>query len=204
MTVGAVKGVVFDIGNVIVRWNPRTLYAKIFPDPAERDWFLTHVCTMAWHTAHDGGVTFADNRAILLAQFPEHAEAIEAWELRWDEMFSGAIAETESVIEDLAARGVPKFALSNMSHETEAMTFAMSPAFAHLRATVVSGREKVMKPSPRIFEILCERARMTPGELMFVDDSPLNIAAARALGFDAFLFYDPASLRPALEQRGLL
>ena len=201
---GAVRGVVFDIGNVIVRWNPRTLYAKIFPDPAERDWFLTLVCTMAWHTAHDGGVSFADNRAVLLLQFPEHAQAIEAWELRWEEMFSGAIAETESVIEDLAARGVPMFGLSNMSHETVASTFALSPAFAHLKDTVISGREKVMKPGPQIFEILCERAGMAPGEMMFVDDSPLNIAAAAALGFDAFLFSDPASLRPALEQRGLL
>ena len=70
----------FDVGNVIVRWDPRTLYSKIFPDPAERDWFLANVCTMAWHMRHDAGVSFAENRAELVAAFPEHEAAIEAWE----------------------------------------------------------------------------------------------------------------------------
>ncbi len=201
---GPVRGVVFDVGNVIVRWDPRTLYSKIFPDPAERDWFLSHVCTMEWHGAHDGGVSFADNRAPLLARYPQHAAAIHAWEERWDEMFSGAIPETESVMRDLAARGVPMFGLTNMPDTTVDMTFAMSPVFAHLTHTVVSGRVGAMKPSARIFELVCEAAGMRPDELIFVDDSATNIEAARALGFDVHLFADPAALRPALEARGLL
>ncbi|MFI4936636.1 MAG: HAD family hydrolase [Caulobacterales bacterium] len=204
MASGAVQGVIFDIGNVIVRWDPRTLYARVFPDPAECDWFLANVCTMAWHTAHDAGVSFAKNRRPLLERYPEHAGAIHAWEQRWTEMFSGAIAETEAAIEALAARGVPMFGLTNMSHETVAATLAMSPAFARLTDIVVSGREGVVKPDPRIFEIACERAGMAPGQLLFVDDSPPNVEAARALGFDAWLFADPAALRPALAARGLL
>jgi 2-haloacid dehalogenase/putative hydrolase of the HAD superfamily len=199
-----IRGVVFDFGNVIVRWDPRTLYAKIFPDPAERDWFLANVCTLEWHTLHDAGVTFAENRARLIARFPEHAEAIRAWELRWLEMFSGAIAETEAAIEALAARGVPLFGLSNISVEMEACVTAMSPAFAQLQDSVISGREGVVKPDPRIFEILCQRTGMAPGELFFIDDSARNIDAARAFGLDALLFDDPAALWPALEARGLL
>lgn len=101
------KAVVWDFGNVIVRWDPRTLYAKIFPDPAERDRFLSEVCTLDWHAAHDRGVTFAENRVALLEAHPQHAAEILAWEARYSEMFSGAIAETEAAIEALAERGVP-------------------------------------------------------------------------------------------------
>jgi 2-haloacid dehalogenase/putative hydrolase of the HAD superfamily len=199
-----VRGVVFDVGNVMVRWDPRTLYSKIFPNPAERDWFLSHVCTMDWHMAHDAGVSFADNRDRLTARFPEHAAAIAAWRERWDEMFSGPIPETETAIEAMAARGVPMFGLTNMPAEVDAMVFAMSPVFGHLKHIVVSAREGTVKPQPRIFEIVCERAGMAPPELLFVDDSAVNIAAARALGFDVHRFDDPAALRPALEARGLL
>src|SRR5688572_3488231 len=112
------KALLWDFGNVIVRWDPRTLYAKFFKEPAEVDWFLSHVCAMDWHMAHDAGVTFEENRARLLPKHPEYAEAIHAWESRWWEMFSGAVPETEAVIEALHARGVPQYGLSNISHET--------------------------------------------------------------------------------------
>lgn len=198
------KALLWDFGNVIVRWDPRTLYSKIFEEPAELDRFLSHVCTMDWHVAHDAGVTFAQNRAPLLERFPAHAEAICAWESRWWEMFSGAIPETEAAIEDLHARGVHQYGLSNVSHETLEGTMALSPAFGRLRGVVASGLEGVMKPDPAIFRIVCERFGLEPGEILFVDDSARNVAAAEALGFDVHHFTDPAGLRPALEARGLL
>src|SRR5690606_3649204 len=92
---GRPSAVVWDFGNVIVRWDPRTLYSKIFPDPAERDRFLAEVCTPAWHAPTDCGVPFAENCAALIEKHPRHAAEIRAWHERWDEMFSGAIAETE-------------------------------------------------------------------------------------------------------------
>ncbi|WP_372782486.1 HAD family hydrolase [Phenylobacterium sp.] len=196
--------VVWDVGNVIVRWDPRTLYSKIFPDPVERDRFLAHVCTMAWHGPTDCGVTFADNCAALSAEHPEHAAAIDAWRARWPEMFSGPIPETEAAIEALQARGVRQYALTNMSHETCEDTFAMSPAFDRLDGRIVSGLEGVMKPGPEIFELVCARYGFAPSEALFVDDGAGNIAAARALGFHVHHFTDPAALRPALEAFGLL
>ena len=201
---GAVKGVVFDIGNVIVRWDPRMLYEKVIPDPAAREHFLSEVCTMAWHTAHDTGVTFADNRAPLLERFPQHEAEILAWEHRWGEMFGGPIPETVAAIEAMATGCVPMFGLTNMSHETDHATFAMSPAFGHLRDIVVSARVGLMKPDRRIFELSAQRAGMAPGELLFIDDSARNIEGAAAAGFDVHHFVDPASLWPALEARGLL
>jgi len=198
------KAVLFDIGNVIVRWDPRTLYSKIFPDPAERDRFLAEVCTMAWHGETDRGMPFADNIALLSKQYPEHAEAIAAWWARWPEMFSGAITETEAVIEALYAKGVPLYGLSNMSEEAWPGVRAMSPCFARLRDVVISGAEKTIKPEARIYEIACARAGLAPSDFVFIDDSLPNIRAAEALGFHGHHFTDPAALRPALERHGLL
>lgn len=199
-----IRAVLWDFGNVIVRWNPRTLYQKIFPDPAECDRFLADVCTLAWHAPTDCGVTFADNVANLVARHPQHQAEIRAWHERWDEMFSGPIAETEAAIEALHARGVTQYGLSNISHETIGTTLAMSPAFGRLAGFVASGLEGVMKPDPAIYRLVCTRFGLKPGEVLFVDDSATNIAAARALGFDVHHFTDPAALWPALESRGLI
>jgi 2-haloacid dehalogenase/putative hydrolase of the HAD superfamily len=198
------KAVIWDVGNVIVRWNPRTLYLKIFPDPERCDWFLSHVCTMDWHLATDRGVSFADNCAALASRFPEHADAIGAWESRWCEMFSGAIPETEAAIEALHARGVPQYLLSNMSAETYAGTMAMSAAFQRMSGAVISGREGVLKPGAAIFGLACERFGLAPAEVMFIDDGAHNTDAAAALGFHTHHFTDPAALQPALKAAGLL
>ena len=196
--------VLFDVGNVIVRWDPRTLYAKIFPEPEARDRFLAQVCTMAWHTEHDRGRPMSEGVAALVAQHPDQADAIRAWEDRWFEMISGPIPETTQAIEDLHARGVPLYGLTNMSAETVAGTLALSPAFARLRDIVVSGVEGVIKPDRRIYEIARDRIGRPPEEILVIDDSPANIEAARAFGMDTHLFVDPAALRPALVARGLL
>lgn len=198
------KAVLWDVGNVMVRWDPRTLYDKVFPEPARRDWFLSHVCTMDWHIRHDLGVTFEENRKPLLERFPEHAEAIHAWEGRWWEMFSGVIPESEAAVEALHDAGVPQFGLSNMSHEVLDGIMALSPAFDRWKGIVISAETAIMKPDPRIYHQACERFGHAPADFLFIDDSALNIEGARALGFDVHHFTDPAALRPALEARGLI
>ena len=201
---GRPTAVLFDIGNVIVRWDPRTLYAKIFPDPAELDRFLGEVATMAWHAETDRGMSFADNIALLSARHHDHAPHIEAWWARWDEMFAGVIPETEAAIEDLAARGVVMHGLTNMSVESWPGVRAMSPAFERLHTVIVSGAEGLIKPDPAIYALTCERVGLAPGEMLFIDDSRPNIDAAAALGFHVHHFVDPVELRPALERHGLL
>jgi HAD superfamily hydrolase (TIGR01509 family) len=201
---GRPKAVLFDVGNVVVRWDPNTLYAKIFADPVERAWFLGEVCTMAWHVQHDAGVSWDQTIPALISCYPQHADAIAAWRDRWAEMFSGPIPETEAAIEALHARGVPLYGLTNMAVETFATTMAMSPAFERLSDVIVSGRERVVKPDRRIFEIASARSGRRPAELLFIDDSRANIEAAQALGYHAHHFTDPKALRPALERYGLL
>ncbi len=201
---GRPKAVLFDVGNVVVRWDPRTLYSKIFRDAAERDRFLAEVCTMAWHGETDRGLSFGDNIARLTAQHPQHAEAIAAWWARWPEMFSGPIPETEAAIEALHARGVPMYGLTNMSTEAWPGVQAMSPVFARFTDTVVSAAEGAIKPETRIYEIVLERSGLKPQDFLFVDDNRPNIDAADALGFHTLHFTDPAALHPTLERHGLL
>jgi 2-haloacid dehalogenase/putative hydrolase of the HAD superfamily len=196
--------VIWDIGNVMVRWDPRTLYSRTIPDAARRERFLSSICTLDWHFNHDLGVTFAENRAPLLERYPEFTEQILDWERRWWEMFSGPIPETAAAIEALAARGVPQFGLSNMSHEVVAGVVALSPAFTHLSDIVISAETAIAKPDPRIFRQACARFSLEPGQALFIDDSATNIAAAEALGFHTHHFTDPSALRPVLEAAGLL
>ena len=198
------SAVIWDVGNVIVRWNPRTLYSQIFSDPGECDRFLNDVCTMEWHLATDRGVSFADNCAMLAARFPHYAREIDAWRTRWPDMFSGAIPETEAAIEALHAAGVPQFVLSNMSPETYDGTVAMSAAFGRIEDFLISGREGLIKPDPAIFRLACARFGLAPADFLFVDDGAHNVEAARALGFHVHHFTDPAALRPALEAADLL
>lgn len=201
---GSPRALLWDVGNVIVRWNPRTLFAKIFKEPAELDGFLSRVCTLDWHGETDRGLSFADNIARLTPLHPHYAEQIAAWWDRWPEMFSGAISETEAVMDELAGRGVAQFGLTNMSSESWPGVQAMSPVFRHFRDVIVSAEEKVIKPDRRIYEIALERTGLAPHDLLFVDDSAANIAAADAMGFHTHLFTDPATLRPMIQAHGLL
>jgi len=201
---GRPSAVLFDVGNVIVRWAPRTLYSKLICDPAELDWFLCEVCPMSWHAETDIGRTFAENIAERVALHPEYADLIRAWWDRWPEMFSGAIRETEAVIEELHARGVPMHGLTNMSTEAWPMVQAMSPAFDRLGVVVVSAEERMIKPDPAIFIRLCERTGLDPCDMVFVDDSLPNIKTAAELGFHVHHFTDPAAFRPQLASLGLL
>ena len=207
-SVEAAKGrptaVLFDIGNVVVRWDPRTLYSKLIADQAALDRFLSEVCPLSWHVEADRGKAFADNIAERVALFPEHEPLIRAWWNRWPEMFSGVIPETEAAIEALHASGVPLYALTNMSTEAWPGVRATSPAFEHFRTVVVSGEERLIKPDPALYRLTCERIGHAPGELLFIDDSLANIEAAAALGFHVHHFTDPAALRPQLLALGLL
>jgi FMN phosphatase YigB (HAD superfamily) len=198
------RGVLWDVGNVIVRWNPRTLYRQHFDDPAAMERFLTDVCSPAWNLRADAGTPMAQNVAELSAQFPEHAELIGLWRSRWSDMLSGCIEETVAAMQALQARGVPQYGLTNMESECWPIVTAMSPVFGYLQGVVVSGDEKIIKPDPRIYQLVIDRFGMAPADLLFIDDSPANIAGAAAMGFDTHLFDDPSTLLPALQARGLL
>jgi 2-haloacid dehalogenase/putative hydrolase of the HAD superfamily len=198
------SAVLFDIGNVIVRFDPHALYIKILPEAQEREWFLKNVCSTPWHIEHDRGAAMAETIPALVAQYPHYREAIEAWRDRAAEMLPDLISPSVEAIEALDVAGVPLFALTNMPAEWISMVTGMSPAFTRFRDIVVSAHEGLIKPDPRLYRIALDRMGRRADEVLFIDDSPPNIDAARTLGFDVHLFDDPAALRPALEARGLL
>ncbi|MEX1250244.1 MAG: HAD family phosphatase [Hyphomonas sp.] len=201
----AARIALFDLGGVILDWSPARLYRQIFTDCAECDRFLQTVCTMDWHTRHDAGVSFADNGAELIVKFPQYERQIRAWHARFMDMFDGCIAGSERVVESLAGRGCPLFALSNMPAEVWPEVRAAFPVLSRFREVVVSGEIKLVKPDPKIFHYTLSRmGGASPDEVLFIDDTPRNVATADALGFRTHLFRGSAGLERALILEGLI
>lgn len=195
----------FDLGGVLLDWSPARLYSQIFSNAAEADRFLAEVCTMAWHTEHDRGVSFADNAAPLIAQYPQYESQILAWHSRWGEMFGGYVSGTDRLVEMLFGREVPLYGLSNMPAEIWPQMLDMFPALHRFRDIVVSGQIGLIKPDPAVFHYA--RTRMgdpDPGEVLFIDDLPRNIAMTDALGYQTHLFTGAARLESELIRQGLL
>lgn len=193
-----VETVVFDVGGVLVDWDPRHLYRNVFDDELEMERFLAEVCTWEWHHRHDAGVPFAESIPALLDRFPAHASMIRLWDERYLDMVAGEIPDVVDVVRDLHARGTRLLVLSNMPAEVWPRLTARFEWFALFDGCVVSGVEKVVKPDPAIYRVLVDRHGVDPASTVFVDDRPENVDAADALGFDGVLFTDAASLRASL------
>ena len=193
--------VVFDIGNVLIEWDPRFLYRKIFADEAEMEWFLAHVCTPAWNLEQDRGRAMADAVALLLADHPEREMAIRAFDERWIETVSGPIHESVRVLETLRREGVPDYAITNFSHEKFPVAQNHFPFLRDFRGVIVSGEEKLLKPDAAIYRCFLDRYGLNAEDCVFIDDSPANVAGARAVGMHALHFTAPGTL--AADLRGL-
>lgn len=194
----AINTVVFDVGGVLVDWDPRHLYSKEFDDPDEMERFLAEVCTWEWHHEHDKGARFADTIPALSLAFPEHARLIAMWESRYLEMVPGEIPGIVDVVRDLHAVGTRLLVLSNMPSEVWEPLTAMFEWFGLFDGAVVSGDERVVKPDPAIYRVLIDRFAVDPASTAFVDDRAENVESARALGFDAVHFTDADALRARL------
>jgi 2-haloacid dehalogenase len=200
----AVKAVVFDLGGVLIDWDPRYLYRKLLADEAAVEEFLATVTTLEWNAEQDRGRSFAEGVAELVERHPAHAAAIAAYHERWPEMLGGDIPGTVELLAELRAAGVPLFALTNWSAETFVYARERFEFLGWFDGVVVSGEERLVKPDPRLFRRLLDRFGLAPEATLFVDDSPANVTAARRLGMDAVRFTDPERLRRDLAGRGLL
>jgi 2-haloacid dehalogenase len=202
---GRARAIVFDLGGVLLDWNPRYLYRKLFDgDDVAMERFLAEVCTMEWHHAHDLGVPPERTCAELARAHPEQAELIWAWPRRSEEMIAGPIDGTVAILSDLKTAGVPCYALTNMERETYPLRRERFPFLGWFDGTVVSGFEGVAKPDPAIFELLLDRFDLDRGATVLIDDSPANVRAARSIGLQAIEFESPGRLRAWLEGAGLL
>ncbi len=199
-----ISTVVFDFGGVLLEWNPRYLYAKIFADPTEMEWFLANVCTGDWNLAQDKGRPWPEAEAEVIARHPKYADQIRAFRARWHEMVSHAIQGTVDILEELAARGVPLYAITNFAADTCAECREKFPFFRHFRGIVVSGEIGILKPDAAIFQRLASDYRLDLATCLFIDDVPKNVAGARAAGMQAILFESPEKLRADLKAYGVL
>lgn len=196
--------IVFDIGNVLVGWDPRHLYRKVFATEAEMEQFLAEICTMEWHLAHDYGVPFAENAARLKEIHPTHGDLIDLWWSRYAEMIPGRVPGTADLLHALGDKGLTLHGLTNMPVPVFDYLREAYPELQRFGTAVVSGAEGMIKPDPRIFELLIERSGLVPQASFFIDDSRKNIDAAAALGFETHHFTDAARLADDLAARGLL
>ncbi|HZQ87894.1 MAG TPA: HAD family phosphatase [Acidimicrobiales bacterium] len=195
--------VVFDLGGVLMEWEPRRLYRTMFDDDAAMEHFLATVCTPAWNDELDRGLPFAAGVAQLTALHPEHAELISAYHSRWDEMLGGAIDDAVDVLRDLKAASVPVYALSNWSAETYPVARRRYEFLDWFDGVLISGDVGVTKPDPRIFDELCDRFGLQPARTLFVDDRRDNVEGARRYGLLAVQFTSGVTLRESLRDLGL-
>ena len=196
--------IVFDLGGVLIDWNPRHLYRKLFQDETQMEWFLAEVCDPAWNLEQDRGRTFADAIEEAALRHPDQRAMIEAYHRRWEEMIAGEIEGSVAVLEELAAAGYELHALTNWSAETFPIGRARFAFLERFGTILVSGEERLVKPDERIYQLLLERIAHPAQRCVYIDDSDPNVAAAAALGFDAIRFTAPPQLRAALVERGLL
>jgi 2-haloacid dehalogenase len=192
--------IVFDIGNVLIRWDPRNLYRKIFPDAERMEWFLTHVCAPEWNLEQDRGRSFADGVALLLARFPEWEAEIRAYDARWPEMLDGAIAENVAILQSLRDAGEKTYAITNFSREKWDITLDLFPFLRDFDTVIVSGDEWLVKPDPAIFRLLLERAGLRAEDCVFVDDSERNVLGARHVGMQAVHYTPETDLAGELDR----
>ncbi|MGF1474205.1 MAG: HAD family hydrolase [Geminicoccaceae bacterium] len=196
--------VVFDLGGVLIDWNPRYLYRKLFNDDAAMEHFLTEICSPAWNVQMDEGKPFAVAVEELSAQHTEHETMIRAYHQRWPEMIDDAIPGTVALLEQLTETDVRLHALTNWSAETFPIARQRFSFLGHFETILVSGEEKLIKPDPAIFRLLAERTGLEPTNTLFIDDSERNITAAKELGFFAHHFSSPDALEQELQELGLL
>jgi 2-haloacid dehalogenase len=191
--------VVFDLGGVLIDWDPRHLYRKLFAgDDAAMGHFLATVCTHEWNRCQDAGRSFAEGARLLKAEHPDKAELIDAYYSRFDEMIAGPIAGSVEILAELRDRGIPLYGLTNWSAETYPAARERFAFLRWFRGILVSGEIGVIKPDPRIFALLIERFAVEPRRAVYIDDVEANIAATRPFGIHAIHFTTPTRLREEL------
>lgn len=179
-----IKNIIFDFGGVLLDWNPHYLFDEYFGDREKAQWFIDNVCTPEWNSSLDAGKPFAEGVKELAAMHPEWEKEIRLYHTEWLKMIGGPIDGMYEIVKELADKGYHIYGLTNWSAETFALVRNTYPVFSIMEGIVVSGEEKVIKPSPEIYRILLTRYGLTPEECIFIDDNANNVKAAEAVGIN--------------------
>jgi len=190
---------VFDLGGVLIDWNPRYLYRKLFNgDDSAMEHFLATICTPSWNRQQDAGRSFAEGCALLKTVHPDAAYLIDAWFERYGEMLAGPIQGTVDVLCDLRAQGVPLYALSNWSAETFPFALKRFEFLKWFKGIMLSGEVGLVKPDTKIYDLFLKTFAINPASAVYIDDLGPNVEGAAASGMHGILFTDPVALRADL------
>ncbi|MBK6947877.1 MAG: HAD family phosphatase [Haliscomenobacter sp.] len=200
----AINTIVFDLGGVLIDWNPTYLYRKLFDNEEEMTYFLREICAPSWNEQQDAGRPLDEATAWLASRHPEYEDLIRAFYGRWEEMLAGPIQETVQILEHLHQQNNYRlYALTNWSHETFPIAQTRYEFLNRFEGILVSGEEKLIKPDPRIFRLLFARFEIQPEHALFIDDNPKNIEAATQCGMHALQFHSPDQLHAGLAGLGI-
>ena len=200
-----INTIIFDLGNVLIDWNPKYVFDKLFDDEDRKKYFFENICTMEWNEAQDAGRPIKEATEELVAQYPEWKEYIEAYYGKWTAMLGGPIHDTVEIFKTLKQSGRYKlYALTNWSAETFPYALEMYEFLHWFDGRVVSGEEKMRKPHPEFYQVLLDRFDVRAEEALFIDDSVRNIQAAEKIGIKTIHFTSPEQLRNELVQQGFL
>lgn len=200
-----IKAIIFDLGGVLIDWNPDYVFDKLFDDPQKKQHFFQNICTPDWNEEQDAGRSIKEATANLVQQHPEWKEYIEAYYGRWEEMLGGPIPGTVAIFRKLKEGGRYRFyALTNWSAELFPVALQRYDFLHWFHGRVVSGEEKMRKPAAEFYQLLLQRYNLQPQETLFIDDNLRNIRAAEALGINSIRFVSPEQLEQELVQAGIL
>ena len=196
-----INNIIFDLGGVLIDWNPDYMYKKIIPDEFKRSWFLENICTSDWNEAQDGGRLISEANELLISKYPEYSDLILAYYTRWEEMLNGPILGTVDILKELKEnKQHGLFALTNWSAETFPRALELFDFLHWFDGRVVSGEEKTRKPFKEIYDIILHRFNLIPSTTLFIDDNLRNINAAKELGIISIHFQSPQQLRKELKE----
>lgn len=200
----SIDTIIFDLGGVLIDWNPRYVYRKIFKTEQEIEWFLENVTTPDWNENQDAGYPLHKATEELVAKHPEWEPEIKAYYGRWLEMLGGQIHETVEILQQLKHTGKYRlYALTNWSAETFPHALERFEFFKLFEGVVVSGEEKMRKPSAEFYKIILDRYRLDPSTTVFIDDSLRNVKGAEAVGITGIHFHNPSQLKEELRRLGI-
>jgi len=199
-----INTVVFDLGGVLIDWNPDYVYRTMIPDEKERKWFYQHICTPDWNEEQDAGRSLHEATELLVHKFPEHEDNIRAYYGNWEKMLGGPIPETVEIFRQLKFNTDKKlYALTNWSQETFPVALQKYDFLHWFDGRLVSGEEKTRKPFPDIYQKLITRFNIDPQRSIYVDDNERNLFPARELGFTTIHFLSPRQFKEALQKAGV-
>jgi 2-haloacid dehalogenase len=200
----SIDTIIFDLGGVLIDWNPRYVYRKIFKTEEEVEWFLENVTTPEWNENQDAGYPLHKATEELIAKHPEWEPEIKAYYGRWLEMLGDSFHETVEILQGLKKTGKYKlYALTNWSSETFPHALKRFEFFKLFDGVVVSGEEKMRKPSAEFYKILLDRYKLDPDKTIFIDDSLRNVKGAEAVGIAGIHFHNPSQLKEGLKNFGI-